>query len=89
MNGLQKICEKPPFLGIFSQKGPIFDSSWPKWAKRNFFKKAIGTFLARLQALTSCKISEKVMNGFRETASRTDVIPYVSNDFVERPKKLF
>ena len=40
MNGLRKICEKPPFLGIFGQKGPIFDSSWPKWAKRNFFQKS-------------------------------------------------
>ena len=37
-----------------------------------FFKKEHGTFLSRLQALTSCKVSGKVMNIFQETASRTD-----------------
>ena len=44
----------------FGPKRPILDSFWPKWAKRDFFfKKALGTFLSRLQALTNCKVSEK------------------------------
>ena len=38
----------------------------------NYQKKVFGTFLSRLQALTNCKVSEKVMNGFRETVSRTN-----------------
>ena len=64
-----------------------------------FFKKALGTFLSRLEALTNCKVSEKsnewfstnqVMNG------RTDVSTYErmnereslrSTDFVGRPKR--
>ena len=44
----------------FGPKWPILDSFWPKWAKREFFsKKALGTFLSRLQAPTNCKVSEK------------------------------
>ena len=35
-------------------------------------KKALGKFFSRLQALSMCKVSEKVMNGFREKASHTD-----------------
>ena len=50
MNGLWKKFEKPPFLGILVQNGQ----------NGNFFKKALGTFLSRLQALTNCKVSEKI-----------------------------
>ena len=41
---------------------------WTFWAKMANF----GQFFSRLQALTNCKVSEKVMNGFRETARWTD-----------------
>ena len=37
------------------------------------FKKALGKNFSHLQALTNCKVSEKVMSGFREKALRTDV----------------
>ena len=47
----------------FGPKRPILDSFWPKWAKRDFFKKVLGTFLLRLQALTNCKVSEKSNEG--------------------------
>ena len=47
MNGLRL-----PIFGHFGPKSPILDSS-------DFIKKALGTFLSRLQALTGCKISEK------------------------------
>ena len=44
-----------------------------------FLKKALGTFLSRLQALTNCKVSEKSNERFLRTAlrtdERTDVIP--------------
>ena len=48
-----------------------------KMGKTEFFQKALGTFLSRLQALTNCKVSEKVMNGFEklrhgQTNGRTD-----------------
>ena len=46
-------------FGHFGPKWPILDSFWPKWAKRKFFNKALGTFFLRLQALTDCKVSEK------------------------------
>ena len=52
------------------------DSFWPKWAKRDFFfKKAHGTFLSRLEALTNCKVSEKSNEGIlrkRVTDGQTD-----------------
>ena len=44
-----------------------FGSFWPKWAKREFFKKALGTFFWRLQALTNCKVSEKSNERFSST----------------------
>ena len=34
-----------------------------KWEKRDFFKKALGTFISRLQSLTNCKVSEKSNEG--------------------------
>ena len=46
------------FLKVFGQNGQ----------NGIFFKKELGTFFSRLQALTNCKVSEKVMNGFRATA---------------------
>ena len=41
------------------RKTSIFGHFGPKWAKRKFFEKALGTFFSRLQALTNCKVSEK------------------------------
>ena len=70
--GSGKKCKKPPFLVILGQKGQF----WPVLAKMaktvKIIKKALGTFFSRLQALTKCKVSEKVMSGFREKALRTD-----------------
>ena len=39
MNGFRKM-RKTPFLAKMAD----LDSFWPKWAKREFFKKALGTF---------------------------------------------
>ena len=61
---IAKKCEKPPFLGILGQNGQFW-TVLDKMGKTGFFfKKAVGTFFWRLQALTNCKDSEKVMNGF-------------------------
>ena len=43
----------------FGPKWPFLDSFLPKWAKRDFFKKALGKFFSPLQVLTNCKVSEK------------------------------
>ena len=75
MNELWKKCEKPPFLGILVQNGQfctVFDQNEQTGI---FFKKAFGTFFSRLQALTNCKVSEKINEGFssnRVTYGRTD-----------------
>ena len=58
MNGLRKKCEKSPFLGILGQNAN-FGSFWPKWTKREFFKKSAWNIFSHLQALTNCKVSEK------------------------------
>ena len=59
-----------------------------------FSKKELETFFSRLQALTNCKDSEKSNERFSSnrvtdgrTYVQTDVNPFVSNDFVERPKR--
>ena len=65
---------KTSIFGHFGPKWPILDSFWPKWAKREFFQKALGTFFSRLQALTNCKVSEKNNERFlsnRVTLART------------------
>ena len=73
---IAKKCKKPPFLG---QNGQFWTLFGQKGQDRNFFKKALVTFFSHLQTLTNCKVSEKIMNGFRETALRmnegTHVIP--------------
>ena len=89
MNRFRKKMHKTSIFGHFGPKWPILYSFWPKWAKRDFFKKALGTFFSRLQALTNCKVSGKSNERFsrnRVTDVRTDVNPQFSNDFVERPK---
>ena len=71
---------------------------WAFWAKMTnfgqflakmgetgiFFKKALGTFLSRLQALTNCKVSEKSNERFPRKSvayermdERTDATPKV------------
>ena len=62
MNGLRKNA-KTSIFGQFGLKWQILDSFWPKWAKREFFKKALGAFFLRLHALTNCKVSEKSNEG--------------------------
>ena len=59
MNGLQKKCEKPPFLGILGQIANYGQFLAKMGKTGNFFKKELGTFFSRLQALTNCKVSEK------------------------------
>ena len=71
MNGLQKNA-KTSIFGHFRPKWPILDSFWTQWAKREFFQKIALNIFPQLQALTNYNVSEKVMNGFRETASQTD-----------------
>ena len=71
MNGLKKNVKNLHFL-TFWAKMANFGWFLAKMAKTGFFfKKALGTFLSRLQALTA-KFQKIVMNGFRETASRTN-----------------
>ena len=67
MNGLQKKCENLHFWAFWAKMANFGQFIWPKGQNRNFFKKALGKFLLRLQALTA-NFHKKVMNGFRETA---------------------
>ena len=75
MNGLRKKCKKPPFLGILVQNGQFWTAFGPNGQNGNFFKKALGTFFSRIQALTNCKVSEKSNERFssnRVTHACTD-----------------
>ena len=84
-NSNERIAEKKWKTSIFGHFGPkwqIFDSFWPKWAKREFFKKAIGTFLSRLQGQTNGKVSEKSNERFSSNHV-TDVHTDVRTDSCE------
>ena len=69
--GIPRKMQKSSIFGHFGQKWPILDSFWPKWAKRDFFKKALGTFFPPLQTVTA-NFQKKVMNGIRDVSGRTD-----------------
>ena len=75
MKGFREKCEKPPFWAKMANFGQFL----AKMGKTGiFFKKALGTFLSRLQALTNCKVSEKSNERFssnRVTYVRTNVNP--------------
>ena len=75
MHGSGKKCKKPPFLVIQAKKGH-FGEFLAKMAKTvKIIKKALGTFFSRLQALTNCKVSEKINERFSRncvTNERTD-----------------
>ena len=60
---------------ILGQKGqfrPVFGQCGQNGENYQQQKKTLGTFFSHLQALTNCKVSEKLMNGFREKALHTD-----------------
>ena len=64
-----KKCEKPLFLAKKANFGQFLVKTGI------FVKKALGTFLSRLQALTNCKVSEKSNERFSRncvTNERTD-----------------
>ena len=65
---LKKQNEQISIFGYFGPKRPILDSFWPKLVKRDFFKKALGTFLLHLQALPNCKVPEKSNKRFSRKA---------------------
>ena len=59
MNGLQKNNNmKNLHFWAFCAKMANFGKFLAKMGKTEFFKKALGTFLSQLQALTNC-VSEK------------------------------
>ena len=61
-------AQKSPFWSFLAKKNH-FGQFLAKMVKTvKIIKRALGTFFSRLQALTNCKVSEKVMNGFREKA---------------------
>ena len=71
--GIPRKMRNTSIFGHFGQKWPILDSFLPKMGETGFFfKKALGKFFPPLHALTNCKVSEKIMHGFRETAWRTN-----------------
>ena len=97
MRGSRKKCEKPPFFVTLGQKGPfwtVFGQNGQNGQNgENYQKSAWNIFPNFLNP--HIKFQKKVMNGFREKASRTDgrtngrtnATPKVSNDqLVERPK---
>ena len=49
-----------------------FGQSLAKMDKTGFFQKSIWNIFSRLQALINCKVSEKVMNRFRDISGRTN-----------------
>ena len=70
-----KKYENPPFLGILGQNVQFWTVFDQNGQNGNFFKKALGTFFLRLQALTNCKVSEKSNERFSSisvTHGRTD-----------------
>ena len=74
MNGLWKNVKNLHFWAFWAKMtnfGQFLDKTGQTGI---FFKKALGTFFSHLQALTNCKVSEKVMNGFQATAWRTYVL---------------
>ena len=58
MNGLRKNA-KTTIFGNFESKRPILEVFGQNGQNGNFFEKALGTYLSRLQAQTNCKVSEK------------------------------
>ena len=82
MNGLRKNGKNLHFWAFWA-KMANFGQFLAKMGKTGIFKKALGTFFSRLQALTNCKISEKSNERFssnRVTYVRTDVRTYGRTD---------
>ena len=95
MRGSEKNAKNLHFWSFLAKKGH-FGQFLAKMAKTvKIFKKALGTFFLHLQAVTNCKVSEQVMNGFREKApctyvrtdKRTDATPKVSTTSWSRDQK--
>ena len=72
--------QKPSIFGHLGQKGPF----WTVFGQNgqngeNYQKSAWNIFFSPLQALTNCKVSEKVMSVFRKKrCERTDVRTYAT-----------
>ena len=67
MNGLRKKAKNLHFWAYWDEMAN-FGQFLVKMGKTGIiFKKAHGTFFSHLQALTNCKVSEKVMNGFEQS----------------------
>ena len=49
--GIPRKMRKTSIFRHFGPKWPILDIFWPKWTKRDFFQKALGTFFPHFQAL--------------------------------------
>ena len=64
MRGSRKKCEKSPFLVILGQNGQFWTVFGQNGKNGNFFQKSAWNISEQFQ--------KKVMNGFRETALRTD-----------------
>ena len=84
MNGLRKNA-KNSILGILCQNGQFWTVFGQNGKTGTFFKKALGTFFSRLQALTMRKVSEKSNERFPRksiphvrTYERTDATHKVS-----------
>ena len=62
-------------MGILGQNGQFWAVFGQNGQSKEIFKKALGTFFLRLQALTNCKVSEKSNERFSRncvTNERTD-----------------
>ena len=67
--------QKTSIFCILGQNGQFWTVFGQNGQNGNFFKKELGTFFLRLQALTNCKVSEKSNERFssnRVTHGRTD-----------------
>ena len=62
--------QKTSIFGHLGPNGPFWTVFGQNGQNSENYQKTLGTFFSRLQALTNCKVSEKVMSGFREKALR-------------------
>ena len=70
MKGFREKYEKPPFLGIFGQNGQFWTVFGQNGQNGNFFQKSDWNIFSLLKARINCKISEKIMKGFREKCEK-------------------
>ena len=86
----EKKCKNPHFWEFLAKKAN-FGQFLAKMDKMGIFKKALGTFLSRLQALTNCKVSEKSNEGIPRKMPKTSIFEHFgpNRTFQKRAWQIF